>query len=493
MTDFKKTVSFLLVTAMLAASFTSCSESEVNEESTADTSSSSVSKSTSEETAEEEIPVDSLEAVVKNLPNADYEGYTFTSYNTNWINETLFMRQSPDDELTGEPINDALWERDRAVEDKYNITLDYVVFAPGASLYNEAEKGILSGDDSIGLIYGNMAGESPSFLKNKLTIDMNTIPAIDLTQPYWSQHNKDIEIAGKLMFATGDITCRYAGAPYLMLFNKQLIVDHGYQYPYDDVRAGTWTFDKLSSMVEETYQDTGKATNDDFYGFIFEINKGYAFYNSFGYKAVDLDENNEPVLNVASENHINAIQKITQFAINPNNYITTYAYEETEMFKRNQSIFVDQTACNLSLLTDMEADFGILPLPKENEEQADYYSFCNNGCAIGVQIPKTVQNLDRTGMIVNALAAASRVSSMKAQYEVTLQYRQTRDEDSVEMLKLASEAARYDYTVVYGWGNLMGTINNCIQTDSPIASQLKGVQKVVSGSAKRTVRAIVED
>ena len=49
----------------------------------------------------------------------------------------------------------------------------------------------------------------------------------------------------------------------------------------------------------------------------------------------------------------------------------------------------------------------------------------------------------------------------------------------VEMLKLASEAARYDYTVVYRWGGLYDVINNCIQTNAPIASSLKALQNSI--------------
>ena len=496
MTDIKKVLSVLLVCAMLTGSLAACSESTVNNETAVESGSAVVSDESIGETAEETVSTDTLDGVIKSLPEANYDGYTFTSYNRNWINSTLFMRQSPDEELTGEPINDALWERDKALEDKYNIALNYVVFEPGASLYNDAAKVIQAGDASMDLIYGNMRDESPTFLANKLSIDINSVPNIELDQPYWSRHNSDIEIAGKLMFATGDITCRYAGAPYLMMFNKQLVGDYGYRYPYEDVREGTWTFDKLSSMVDGAYKDldgNGKVTSADFFGFIFETGKGYAFYNSFGYKAIDLDENNEAVLSIAEESHVNAIAKITEFAVNPNNYITTFTYEEVDMFKQNQALFLDQTACNLALFTDMETDFGVLPLPKESEEQADYYSFCNESCATGVQIPKSASDLERTGMIVNAIAAASRVSSMRAQYEVTLQYRQTRDEDSVEMLKLASEAARYDYTVVYRWGGLMDTINSCIQTGSPLASKIKSIQKIIPKQAAKTIKAVVGD
>ena len=220
--------------------------------------------------------------------------------------------------------------------------------------------------------------------------------------------------------------------------------------------------------------------------------QGFAFYNGFGYTAVDITSG-EAVISVAEEEQINAIDTLTAFAALQDVWLEPVVYGETEIFEEDRSIFVGQTACNLYMLTDMESDFGVVPVPKQNEAQDAYYSYANLHCATCVVVPKSTQDLARTGLLVEAIAAASRVSSMRAQYEVTLQYRQTRDEDSVEMLKLASEAARYDYTVVYRWGGLMDTINSCIQTGSPLASKIKAIQKIIPKTAAKTIKAVVGD
>lgn len=490
----KKAASLLLILAMLIPTLASCSESTSNSDETAPVAGESAVDNTAETVVEDDL--NELSGVIRNLPEANYDGYSFTQWCQNQLTSTIFMRQAPDEELSGEPINDALWERDRALENKYNIKMDYVVTDnAGVSLYGDGAKIIQAGDDSIGLIYAVMKSDGPSFVNNGLTIAMSDIEQVDLTQAYWSQNAmRDLAIQGKVFYATGDITTRYAGAPYLLLFNKQILADRGFAEPYDDVLAGTWTIDKLQNIVVNQYQDAngdGKVTNEDFFGFAYEKNmQGFAFYNGFGYTAVDITSG-EAVISVAEEEQINAIDTLTAFAALQDVWLEPVVYGETKIFEEDRSIFVGQTACNLYMLTDMESDFGVVPVPKQNEAQDAYYSYANLHCATCVVVPKSTQDLARTGLLVEAIAAASRVSSMRAQYEVTLQYRQTRDEPSVTMLQIISEAATYDPSNMYNLGALYGVINDCIDSGSPIASKLKSVNKVVPKSFQKMAEKLI--
>lgn len=490
----KKLTALLLAMAMLLPTLASCSESNVNTDETTPQA-GEVSAESTEETAGEE-QADELVDVINGLPEANYDGYTFTQWCQNQLTSTIFMRQAPDEELSGEPINDALWERDRALENKYNITMDYVVTdVAGVSLYGDAAKLIQAGDDSVGLIYAVMVSDGPSFVNNGLTIAMSDIDQVDLSKPYWSQNaNTDLAIQGRVYYATGDITTRYAGAPYLLLFNKQLLADRGFAEPYDDVIEGTWTFDKLQNIVTGQYQDlngNGKVENEDFFGFAYEKNmQGFAFYNGFGFTAVDIT-GEEAVISVKEEAQINGIDTLSKFAQIQDVWLEPVVYGETKIFEEDRSVFVGQTACNLFMLTDMESDFGVLPVPKQNEEQDAYYSYANLHCATCVLVPKSTLDLDRTGTLVEAIAAASRVSSMRAQYEVTLQYRQTRDEPSVRMLQIISEAATYDPANMYNLGSLYGLINQCIDSATPISSKLKSVDKMVPKVYAKLVKNLV--
>jgi hypothetical protein len=54
-----------------------------------------------------------------------------------------------------------------------------------------------------------------------------------------------------------------------MYFNKQLVEDYGIENPYDTVREGAWTHDRMKTVVGAIYRDlngNGAYDDDDFYG-----------------------------------------------------------------------------------------------------------------------------------------------------------------------------------------------------------------------------------
>ncbi len=431
---------------------------------------------------EEALDPDTIRGVLSTFEDVDYNEYTFTQWVTpNDLNQFITMRQAPEDEKIGDVVNDALWTRDRAVEDKFNITIDY--FVVDSNMVDQVQKVIKAGDDEIGLVYLNMVADAPALVMSGACLDMASIEQIDLTHPCWSQNAlQDLAIDGMIYYATGDITTRYAGAPYILLFNKALFDERNFVYPYQDVRDKTWTFDKMNTLVAGQYMDkNGNSRRDegDIFGYAYESGmQGFAFYNGFGYRAVEFD-GTDPIIRLAEESHINAIERLAKFAALPDVWLDQGWYQETEIFTEDRALFCGQTACNLYMLTNMENDFGVLPLPKESEEQKAYYSYSNLNCATSVHIPKSTHDLERTGTIVQALAEASRVSSMRAQYEVTLKYRFTRDRESVEMLQIATENAIYDPANLYDLGDLYGLINMGSDSGIPLASSIRSVRRVI--------------
>jgi len=77
----------------------------------------------------------------------------------------------------------------------------------------------------------------------------------------------------------------------------------------------------------------------------------------------------------------------------------------------------------------MEADFGILPFPMWDEIQESYRSYANPS-APSFAIPSTVSNLERTGIIMEALSAEGYRTIIPEYYDVILKVRDTRDDES---------------------------------------------------------------
>jgi len=92
-----------------------------------------------------------------------------------------------------------------------------------------------------------------------------------------------------------------------------------------------------------------------------------------------------------------------------------------------------------------DVDFGILPFPKR-EGLNEYLSLSWNGFMV---IPQTA-DLDKVGIVAEALAAQSFRYVIPAYYDSLLTHRLLRDEDSREMLDIIFAGATYDFALNFG-------------------------------------------
>ena len=99
-----------LFLALLLASMTACA-SETTDTPTADSTEAVT------EAAETEDPF----PYTSHLPDADYEGFLFR------VMGEEMRDHYESEEQTGEVINDAVYQRNMAVEEKYNIALEYEI------------------------------------------------------------------------------------------------------------------------------------------------------------------------------------------------------------------------------------------------------------------------------------------------------------------------------------------------------------------------------
>ena len=113
---------------------------------------------------------------------------------------------------------------------------------------------------------------------------------------------------------------------------------------------------------------------------------------------------------------------------------------------------------------DIENDFGLLPLPKLDATQEEYFTMINLSTPY-IFVPVTVSSPDKVGFILEALASLSG-DITSTYYEVCMSSKYTRDEESYEMIELASENIIYDTGFIFNWGNLGTMIRTNIKSSS---------------------------
>ena len=110
----------------------------------------------------------------------------------------------------------------------------------------------------------------------------------------------------------------------------------------------------------------------------------------------------------------------------------------------------------------MESNFGIVPIPKYDENQENYHSLVNPFTGVLLGVPKSADDLERVSIILEALAAESKYTLQPAYYDVVLQRKYVRDDESSEMLDIIFGSRVYDIGGFYSFGNITVDFNTLV-------------------------------
>ena len=162
------------------------------------------------------------------------------------------------------------------------------------------------------------------------------------------------------------------------------------------------------------------------------------------------------------------------------------------MFIENRAMFLNETIADVSLFRDMDSDFGIIPLPKWDKNQMEYFSHANPSGTSAVCIPTTAENIERIGMITEAMAAAGRYTSTPAVYDITLKTKYARDPESEVMLDLICAGSRYDFAKIYNWGNIYTDFCNNVGSGKSFIAAFEKIENRAQSEMEKTI-AVFED
>ncbi len=459
-----KIAAALLALLMLLPLLAGCAEGKPGAADTDKTDDAPVSDNTPSTEAVPETEEDPLDPAVlyDGLPADGYGGYDFLMLirqNARWIADMAA------DELNGEAINDAIYRRNSMVSEKFDVTIRY----EESSNYNyetDAMTSIRAGDDAYDLVIPH--GRASFLYANQmLCLDWNTaLPYVSLDSPWWSQDARNsFSILGKLFVMNGDISYNSLGSADVMLFNKQLMTDLGLPFPYETVREGAWTYDLWTTQVEGAAADLngdGRIEEEhDRLGYVTQkwVGPMEAFATS-GLRVLSKDEDDVPYLSFYNEKTVAVFERYFALIDSDAAYVDTadvsYSSGFINVFEEARALFTDMNMTDVITLRTMEADFGVIPWPKY-DEASEYCTNVDAGTNLFL-VPITASDPARTSAILEALCRIGSRLVLPAYYEVTLQSKASRDNESADMLDIIKSALIFD--LGYYNSDLSGAFNN---------------------------------
>lgn len=367
------------------------------------------------------------------------------------------------------PINDKVYERNTYLQGKLGINI-VATEKPFRKVAEELRSSILSMDDRYDICFTRLDDLTPlasqGLLVNLFDMDLN------FEEPWWDQNSIDeLSIQDELYFAVSDGDIIDKQTTMACMFNKKLMDAQNIEYPYDMVDAGTWTIDamlEMSSKVKHDADGNGIYDANDVWPILTEYDSATCFYYAFGGYVTQKNDSDEPVLSMEGGNASLAIDKALDVMLDRAN---VYSVERmsghssgtnswvaaSDMFINNQAMFRITNLTTTERWRNMEADFGILPMPKLDENQKNYVHLCKNG-ATGVCVPNTNENLDFTAICLEAFVSCSRYTLREGYFEATMQGMVSRDEETSRMLNLIFETRAFDLGYIFDFGKT-GTEN----------------------------------
>ncbi|MBO5219087.1 MAG: hypothetical protein J6C52_06630 [Clostridia bacterium] len=434
----KKYVTFLLLAAMLASAV-SCGGDAPATDTTA----------ASGDTTEVVTTDDGL--AHDDLGDIKFEGETFTM----WF-YTNGMKGYRMEEETGDVFDDAIFARNRAVEERLGIKLafnDSGIGSSGAEQSQSAkmiESNILAGDAANDVYLHVQHSSMPQLVNNLYFVDWNTIPNVDLSKPYWCQNAvTDINYGSKIYLMTGLYNYGVMSGANCLLFNKRILEESNIEYPYQSVIDGTWTYDKWMKIIADTARDVNGDTQfdleNDQYGYIGRLWEcPYTFFVGMGGDLLTKDKDNMPVNVIATEHNVDIVDRLLTVANDTEgSMIASVVTDMTNAFASGKAATIHGSLSFIpSYFRDMKDDFGFVPSPKYDESQEDYNVWIANGTTM-TYVPITNERLELTGAVLEVMSMESYNRVIPAYVDTVLTVKSTRDTESEAMVPFIIERASF--------------------------------------------------
>ncbi len=404
----------------------------------------------------------------------DFKGYEVKILVFGNFRNHDFDGEDGDDDV----VEQAQYRRNAEVETQYNVKLvpdDKIAFgsqASGQGTGTEAFNNMYlseSYDYDFATIGSYNAGACAF---NGLCTDLNSLPYTDLSKDWWNQAaNKQFEIRGKMFFATGDFTLAENRIVHLVLFNKTILKEQNLESPYELVRSGKWTWDVFAEHVKKVSKDmdgNSMMNENDLYGCLTWKDAFGAAVASVGTQIARVDDEGNLNLSLYTTKSVDIVDKYSTMLFDKStcfDYQDGYGQGEWDkirwgMFSENRALYALQTAAFPSQMREYDVDFGILPYPKLNEDQVNHYSLAAAYHNQYVAVPYYVENRERTGMLLEIIAFKGAQYVTPAFYEKQLVGRDSRDDESEEMLDIVYGNIIFDPGLVYRISGMADTYNN---------------------------------
>jgi len=416
--------------------------------------------------ATDQAPEDPRFAVRENIPELDFKGRDFNIIYPSWSMYDDYYFAS---EEIGEKLIDAIYRRTKNVEERLNINIVPKNGYRDNTYFGDVSKSVKAGLDDYQLALTHPLYGVPEMSTQGLVQDWNKIPIVDFTKPWWNQRmNQTMSVDGILLTAASDFLIF---DPVVIYFNKQMAKDLDMGDVYQIVKDSKWTWAKMNELAKLASKDLngdGVFDKNDQYGFVLNLQWMMNSAVQSSGMLISRIEDGYHVNNLNTERFGKLIETLYELVyVGNQSFISTWDPNQSTGNESEIPMNSGRVLFHLDPLSagkryrSYDVEFGILPLPKYDEEQKEYLSLSWNG----FMMAPTTADPELVGAVSEALSAESYRLTVPAYYDILLTSKVARDIESTEMIDIIYGGAVYDFALNFGnWEAITFAVDNLLRS-----------------------------
>ena len=367
------------------------------------------------------------------------------------------------EELNSDPINDSVFNREKFVEDRLGVEISYP--EPSGALLEVMLKQETTGDE-IYSIYSGVSHQMSDYVFDAYYQDLTYLDYLDFDAPWWNDSFiEESSFRDKVFMLTGSLSLTLLRGIQAVYFNKAIAENYSGSIPelsdlYGMVERGEWTVDRLRTLGGSIYTDLNgnqEFDMEDAYGILCAENAAAMGFGAFNISVFEKDEEDWFVFNVNTDKLFDALQKVYDlFYESTGSANANVDRGDVSLSNAMDSIF---TGCNGLFLIDglqcvekpafrnMKDDYGILPEPKYNLQQKDYYAYSAEYSSFSISA--TNSHPETAAAVLEAMASYSYNETVPTYLDLALKGRYMSDPQSRKMIDLTINEVVIDTAWIY--------------------------------------------
>ena len=203
-----------------------------------------------------------------------------------------------------------------------------------------------------------------------------------------------------------------------------------------------------------------------------------------GYRTLDVDSEKTQIV----IDRTGAVLKDSTVAVSQEAYVKATGMPGYELFMNGHALFMQECLNYLIYIREMEDDFGLVPNPKFDEKQDQYYHRASP-YSIMFAVPSTNDDMEMTGAVLEYGSWLSHYTTIPAFYEITVKQKRTRDEKAMEMVDIVHDTIRFDFGDMFDGANIAWYMSNSYDAGS-VARVFDATRKKINKSLQKLSKQI---